>query len=332
MQKISVIIPIYNVEPYLAECLDSVIHQTYKNLEIILVNDGSTDACHQICEDYAAQDQRIIVIHKKNGGSAEARNQGLKFATGNLLGFIDSDDVLSLDFYQILLNKLIENDSDIVECGFHAFSKSENINYIYEQKNTLLELYDSESAMKSFLEDNLSVVVWNKLYKIELVKNISFPVGKYIDDVFWTYKVFAKAKKIAKISAPLYFYRQQTTSIMGAGYSLKRLDGLEGQEEMIEFIKTNFPNLEYLAIHMFCNASMFHYQQLSKLNHLDPQKKYREKIYAKVKQYQKWSVLKKWHWKDIVWFLLFIYLTGIYMKLRDYMEVKAEKFIDKNND
>lgn len=330
MHKISVIIPIYNVEPYLAECLDSVIHQTYKNLEIILVNDGSTDACPQICEDYAAQDHRIVLIHKKNGGLSDARNAGLAIATGDYISFVDSDDLLSLDFYQILLQTLIENEADIVECDFVKFEDELKV----AKKDILqeVEIYETEIALFQLLNGPLSIVVWNKIYKRNVVNGIEFPFGKINEDAFWTYKVFAKAKKIAKIPDPLYFYRQQATSIMGAGYSLKRLDGLEGQEEMIEFIKVNFPNLEYLAIQMFCNASMFHYQQLSKLNHLDPQKKYRKKIYAKVKHFEKWAILKKWHWKEVVWYLLFIYFTSFFMYLRDYMEVKAEKFLNKNND
>lgn len=327
MHKISIIIPIYNVDKYLSACIETVIHQTYQNLEIILVNDGSTDICPQICDDYAAKDQRIIVIHKKNGGLSDARNAGMKIATGDYISFVDSDDLLSLDFYQNILNALIKNDADVVECGFVKFEKENELKEVNIKTDIFnVEIYETENALLQLLNGPLSIVVWNKMYKKNIVKGIEFPFGKINEDAFWTYKIFAKAKKIAKISAPLYFYRQQSTSIMGADYSLKRLDGLEGQEEMIEFIKTNFPNLEYLAIKMFCNASMFHYQQLSKLNHIDSQKKYRRKIFINVKRYNKWSVLKKWHWKDVVWFLLFIYFTEFYMYLRDYMEMKAENF------
>ena len=121
MNKISIIIPVYNVEKYLSTCLNSVINQTYQNLEIILVNDGSTDACPKICEEYATKDNRIKVIHKQNGGLSDARNVGLKQTTGNLVSFVDSDDVLALDFYQKLINVLIKNNADIAECGFLKF-------------------------------------------------------------------------------------------------------------------------------------------------------------------------------------------------------------------
>ena len=130
---ISIIIPVYNVEKYLSECIESVINQTYKNLEIILVNDGSTDSCPQICEEYAAKDNRIKVIHKKNGGLSDARNIGLKQATGALISFVDSDDLLSLDFCQRLLDALIESDADIVECDFVKFEEeTEEINEVEE--------------------------------------------------------------------------------------------------------------------------------------------------------------------------------------------------------
>ena len=122
---ISVIVPIYNVEKYLQKCVDSIINQTYKNLEIILVDDGSPDNCPKMCDDYAEKDSRIKVVHKENGGLSDARNVGMEVATGEYVSFIDSDDYISLDFYETLLETIVDNDSDVVECGVVKFYENE---------------------------------------------------------------------------------------------------------------------------------------------------------------------------------------------------------------
>ena len=329
MHKISVIIPVYNVEKYLSACMESIINQTYKNLEIILVNDGSTDSCPQICEEYAAKDNRIKVIHKKNGGLSDARNIGLKQATGDLISFVDSDDVVSLGFYQKLLNAFIENNADIAECAFLKFEKENAMNEAKEDSCPNAEIFETEKALGQLLEGPLSICVWNKIYKKEVIEDIDFPVNKINEDEYWTYKVFAKAKKIVKIYNELYFYRQQATSIMGSGYSLKRLDGLQAHEERLAYLKENYPELEQSAIRTYCMVAMYHYHQLSKHNDIDPERTYRDSIYDKVKNYYKWAVLKNWYWKDIIWFLLFIYSPKNYMRFREYMDRKVERRLSK---
>ena len=320
MHKISVIIPVYNVEKYLSACMESIIHQTYKNLEIILVNDGSTDSCPQICEEYAAKDNRIKVIHKKNEGSAEARNEGLKLVTGDFVGFVDSDDFLSKDFYKTLIYLLEKNNADIVECGFYEFNNTNKIENNPVTKNLLEEIFDTENAMKAIMEGPLSVVIWNKLYKKELLQDINFPTGKYIDDVFWTYKVFGNAKKIVKIKEKLYFYRQQAGSIMRSKFSLRRLDALQGHEEKIEYMKKKFPRLENLAIKVFCFVSIYHYQELSINKEIDPNNIFRKKIYSKVKKFNNFCIYRNWHWKDIVWYQFFIFSPKYYLKVKEYFE------------
>lgn len=325
MHKISVIIPIYNVEKYLSVCLESVINQSYQNLEIILVDDGSTDACPKICDEYAAKDNRIKLIHKKNGGLSDARNIGVKHATGNLISFVDSDDVIALDFYEKLINILEENDADIVECGFRKFYNEKELSFVTKKYQQAVELFETEIAIEQIFTGLLSVVVWNKLYKKQIVDCLEFPINRINEDEFWTYKVFAKAKKIVKIQEELYYYRQQPESIIGKQYSIRRLDGLQAQEERIWYMKDNFPRLENLAIKTFCFISMHHYHQLVIHHKIDPERVIRKKIYSKVKHYQKWSILKKWHWKDIVWFLLFFYSPKNYIRLRDYMDRKVEK-------
>ena len=218
---ISVIVPIYNVENYLVRCIESIINQTYSNLEIILVDDGSPDKCSIICDEYAKKDSRIKVIHKKNGGLSDARNAGLDIATGEYIGFVDSDDYIDKNMYKEMINELIEKNADIVSCA---------INNIYSDRTEIInideEIYDAELALKNLiLGKNINQTVWNKLYKKEVIGNILFEKGKINEDEFWTYRILANSKKIITLNKPLYSYLHRASSIMGQGYSEKNLDG-----------------------------------------------------------------------------------------------------------
>lgn len=325
MNKLSIIIPIYNVEKYLPQCLDSVINQTYKNLEIILINDGSSDSCPKICEEYAAKDYRIKVIHKKNGGLSDARNEGLKIASGSFISFLDSDDFLSVDFYKILVRTLIEYDADIVECGFRKFERDLDFVKEIETGKENIELFETEIALKLLMTEYFKQIVWNKIYRKEIVADLQFPVNKINEDEFWTYKVFGNAKKIVKIPNELYFYRQQSDSIMGTKYSLKRLDGLQAMEERINFMRKDFPTLVNLAIEVFCFGSFFHYQKICEHQEIDPQKIYRKKIIKSVKKYNEFSIYKDWDWKAIFWYKLFLFNPKSYIKFRNYNDTRVQK-------
>lgn len=325
MHKISIIIPVYNVEQYLPQCLNSVINQAYQNLEIILVNDGSTDSCPQICDEYAVKDDRIKVIHKKNGGLSDARNAGLQMATGDFISFVDSDDLLSCHFYLSLLKIAVANNADISECGFCKFGENEKITLDKKYDDKPPEVFETEEALKLIMEGPLSVVVWNKIYRKEVIAQTRFPINKINEDEYWTYKVFANSKKIVKTQEELYFYRQQAASIMGQNYSLKRLDALEAHEERVLYIKEKFPKLEPLAIKVFCFISMSHYHQISIYKDLDPQRIIRRTIFSKVQKFNRLRILKNWYWKDIVWYQLFLWSPKNYMNLRDHMDMKAQK-------
>ena len=235
---ISIIVPIYNVEKYLKQCLYSVCNQSYKNLEIILVDDGSPDNCGRICDNYAKSDDRIKVIHKENGGLSSARNAGLDVAKGEYISFIDSDDYIALNFIEKLYTLCIKNNADISECEFVKFENEINVeksnvnNYIYTPKEILEQMY-SEKYLKT-------VVVWNKLYKKYIYNDLRFPLGKINEDEFCTYKAIYNCKtKIAVTEEPLYYYRYNKESIMGRKFNLKRLDVLEALDERKEFYKNN---------------------------------------------------------------------------------------------
>ena len=243
---ISVIVPIYNVEKYLARCVDSIVNQTYKNLEIILVDDGSPDRCPQMCDDYAKKDSRIKVVHKKNGGLSDARNAGMAVATGEYISFIDSDDYVSDDFFECLLDIMNKENSDIAECSVVKFYEDNRFDEFSDDLS--VKTYDTQDAMSALIAENqFHQHVWNKLYKTELVKDIPYAVGKLNEDEFWTYQVFGRANKVSKLNKTMYYYFQRNSSIMGVGYNIRRLDALEGKANRQKYIENNFPDLSTQA-------------------------------------------------------------------------------------
>lgn len=326
MNKISVIIPIYNVEQFLPLCLESVINQTYQNLEIILVNDGSTDSCPQICNDYASRDSLIKVVHQKNGGLSAARNAGLQIATGEFISFVDSDDLLSLDFYHILLNTLLENDADIVECEFQKFVNENQIICSKKESENLMHVFEGEKIIEALFKGPLHVMVWNKIYKLKLVRGMLFPLNRISEDVFWTYKVYGEATKTVKIDKELYFYRHRENSIMATKYSIKRLDSLDAYEEKIDYLKEKFPNLVEDVRKAYCFLLIDNYIQLKRNHEIDPDKFHRNIILEKIMNYNHFTEFKKWEWKDLVWYKLFILTPSIYMKVKGLNEKRIKTF------
>ena len=260
---ISVIVPIYNVEKYLARCVDSIVNQTYKNLEIILVDDGSPDRCPRMCDDYAEKDSRIKVVHKKNGGLSDARNEGMAVATGEYISFIDSDDYVSDDFFECLLDVMNKENSDIAECSVVKFYEDNRFDEFSDDLS--VKTYDTQDAMSALIAENpFHQHVWNKLYKTELVKDIPYAVGKLNEDEFWTYRVFGRANKVARINKTMYYYFQRSSSIMGVGYNIRRLDALEGKANRQKYIENNFPDLSTQAKIDLYGSCMFAYQSVLK--------------------------------------------------------------------
>lgn len=237
-EKISVIIPIYNVEKYLPKCINSVLNQTYSNLEIILVNDGSTDSCKQICEEYKKLDNRIKIINKKNGGLSDARNYGIEASTGNYIAFLDSDDWIDKELYMTLYKIIKRYDADISVCNFkksylNGDNKTHNSGKIkcYSNIEALNELYGKNSVQM--------IVAWNKLYKRSTIKELRFPVGRIHEDEYLTPIIIYNANKLVYIDNQLIYYRQTPNSIMNSKFNIKRLDYLYALENRIEFFKEN---------------------------------------------------------------------------------------------
>ena len=278
---ISVIIPIYNTEKYLRESLDSVINQSYKNLDIILINDGSTDNSKKICEEYVNKDSRVRLINQENKGAAIAKNIGLDLIKGDLFTILDSDDILHSNNLEILYVNMINTNADIVEGNFTTNLDEFNSKSIVKDHINIedIKIFNTEKALeKLIINERCHSTPWNKLYKTELLKNIKFPKDKYIDDEYWTYKLFLNAKYISSINLVTYYYRQHENSTMGKSYSIRRLDVIDAFYERYLIVKERFPNLEYLLLKNFLMSCIFNFQKLCMHNDLDKNKQYREYI------------------------------------------------------
>lgn len=216
--KLSIIVPVYNVQSYLNRCISSIVNQTYRNLEIILVDDGSTDNSGKLCDSYALHDNRIKVIHKTNGGLSSARNAGLSVVTGHYIGFVDSDDYIEPNMYELLLESMRGLHADIV-CAETFIERGNHKKYHPRFKENCV--FTHEEALNILLDGSLDTAVWNKLYKASLFKNLTFIEGRIYEDVGFLYKVFDKANVVAYVNKPLYHYIKRKGSIVSDAFNAK---------------------------------------------------------------------------------------------------------------
>lgn len=241
---ISVIIPVYNVEKYLSKCVNSIINQTYKKLEIILVDDGSLDTSGTICDEFWRKDERILVIHQENKGGGYARNVGLEKAKGKYISFIDSDDYIAPNMYEQLIDIFEKENADIVECEFVEVNDSE---YLFSKANEgmCLKQFSTKQALKENISDHyFRQLIWNKLYRKDIIGNIRFPVNTKIDDEFFTYKVIGNARKLVHCDEKMYAYRQHANSVMHSIDVKKRMEGIAAKCERHEYLIEHFPEIE----------------------------------------------------------------------------------------
>ena len=263
MPLISVIVPVYKVEPYLDRCVQSIVEQTYTNLEIILVDDGSPDNCPAMCDAWAERDRRIKVIHKENGGLSDARNVGMAAATGEYIAFVDSDDWIALEMLARLHQALEKDQSDIAACTVEMVWEDGSQNqFLTVQTDCVL---DRLEAQKALLEESLlKQPVWYKLYRRDTIGDIQFEIGKYHEDVYWSYQAIGNAGQVSLIDYVGYFYWQRAESIMGESYSLKRLDAIEAYERRYAYIAEDFPELEQSARLSILSNCIYHGQMALK--------------------------------------------------------------------
>lgn len=239
---ISVIIPVYNVEKYLRNCIDSVISQTYHNLEIILIDDGSPDKCGEICEEYANKDSRIKVIHKENGGLSDARNVGIQRAIGKYITFIDSDDDVKKEYIQYLYDLIIKDKTKMSIAAHTVISDEKEIDIGEGKKEK--KLTTQECLERMLCEDGFCVSAWAKLYDKELFENVEFPKGKLNEDNGTTYKLILKCDAIAYGNKSIYNYYKRENSIMTSKFCLRKMDLIELTDEMCDTIDKKYPNLK----------------------------------------------------------------------------------------
>ena len=241
MPLISIIIPVYNVVPYLKRCIDSVLHQTYRHIEIILVDDGSTDYSGEICEEYAKKDPRIIVIHKANGGLSDARNVGIVKASGDYIAFIDSDDYVCGRYIERLLHRLLKNNADIVICDY--FRGVEERFPVNTKQHGETQIFNSKDILKQWhgKYKHIETMAWNKLYRKALFteNNIFFPVGCLFEDVYITHLLIDKAEKIVIMNEKLYYYFQRQGSTMHTVSEKKMRESICAQNRRLAFFENN---------------------------------------------------------------------------------------------
>lgn len=241
MKKISVIVPIYNISNYLNRIILCLINQTYKNLEIILIDDGSTDDSGKICDEFKKKDNRIKVIHQKNSGVSVARNRGIEVSTGEYIGFVDSDDYISLEMYEVLYNNLIKTNSDVSVCSYISFK--EKIPSF--EKKDITKIFSNVEVLKDIITDGLITnFLWNKLFKKELFEGIKFPINKIYEDMYVLPRIFSKTKNVVYTESKLYGYFQRENSYVNTYNLEKNNNYFEFCDEIYKFL-SKYKELKY---------------------------------------------------------------------------------------
>ena len=234
MAEVSIIVPVYQVEKYIRQCVDSILAQTFTDFELILVDDGSKDRSGQICDEYAAMDRRVKVIHKENGGLSDARNRGMDQAAGNYFMFIDSDDYIAPTMLECLYKNILIEDADLAICNFlYLFENDRKKDFSTSMKSEVLcakEIFYNRKNERCY---GIWTVAWNKLYKKETFGEVRFRFGKYHEDEFWANDIYQLDIKIVTIPECLYYYRQRDNSIMGKKSAARNLDIIEALQERI---------------------------------------------------------------------------------------------------
>lgn len=237
---ISIILPIYNVDSYLKKCIESVLNQTYSNIEIILVDDGSTDNSPLICDEYKKKDSRVRTIHKKNGGLSDARNCGINLSTGKYLTFIDSDDYVSEDYVEYLYNLIKKNNTKISCCGHYIVKK----NKMYRKTASETKVFTKINALNAILYDEeIDLSSWGKMYEKSLFEDIKFPKGKFFEDTGTTYLLFDKCEGISVGKEIKYYYIIRNESITTKAFNKNKMDLITMTNKMVDFIELKYPEL-----------------------------------------------------------------------------------------
>lgn len=306
---ISVIVPVYKVEKYICECIESIINQTYKNLEIILIDDESPDNSGIICDEYAKKDPRLKVIHQKNGGLSDARNSGLKIMTGEFLMFVDSDDYITKDCIEKLYELSIHYNADLVIGGTEKFDdETKKVIWSTYDNSDNISVLDKEAAMKDMFENGCAS--WARLYRSEIHKDILFPVGEINEDEAIVLHLLEQCHRVIKTNYVIYNYRYRTESITSTRWERKKLDWVNHCKVNLEFVSFKYPDLINAAKLRYRNSVVWALNNMTynpkKFSDIIP--KFRNELKLLSKEISKNDISKK---ERIVQFLL-IYLYHSY--------------------
>lgn len=316
--KISIIVPIYNVEQYLNKGIQSLCDQTYSNIEIILVDDGSTDSSGGICDSFAKKDSRIKVLHIKNGGQSHARNIGLSIATGNIIGFMDGDDYASLDMYKTMVHIMQANNADIVECNFNGRKCLEKD--VIEENKLILDT--GKIVLQNQLNPNTvsrypSTSVWSKIFRREILEGCVFPEGKIHEEFLFLCKAFCQSKNYAYINTRLYNRVLREDSTTAAKFSLRTLDKLDVYRERNEYLKEiNENELWEMSKSSECMLMLHYYNELRRNQYNSQAVKIRKELIENYKYFFANRGTKRFiSFKKKTMYFLIVNLEWIYRKI-----------------
>lgn len=256
---ISIIVPVYNVKKYLDSCIKSLIVQTYHNIEIILVDDGSTDGSEAICDDWEKRDKRIHVIHQRNKGLSEARNTGIQFARGNYISFVDSDDYVENTIIEQLYQSIIKNKTEMSICGYYEVIENDFIKHYYSGDDVITP---KDFFVSIFGGVSLGSYAWNKLYRRELFDLIRFPEKQKFEDINTIYKLIIQCDRISVVKECLYYYVRRDNSITMSIDEKGINDQLYAIKERYEYIKRNYPELNKMALQQLYRMQITSWNQI----------------------------------------------------------------------
>jgi glycosyltransferase involved in cell wall biosynthesis len=283
--KVSIIVPIYKVEKYLKRCVESLLDQSYRNLEIILVNDGSPDNCGLMVDELAKLDSRIIPVHKENGGLSDARNLGMQYVTGNSTAFVDSDDWVDPHFISQLVDHSLKYGADVVQSAFfYAYPGYLLYDDRFYSENNPPLLLDNQTLMKELvINERVKNFAWGKLYKTDLIRDLPFKKGVLFEDVFWAHQVMQRVNRYVILHDPMYYYFQREDSIVSA-YTPKNLDILRGLKERHLVIEKHYKELINESYRMLLRTHMIHYNLLLANRNKDRKGHFRKGIRSFLKE------------------------------------------------
>ena len=285
---ISVIVPVYNVQDYLKNCIESILHQSYTNIELILINDGSQDNSPKICDEFKENDRRAIVVHKENGGQSSARNVGLKTATGNFVCFVDSDDwINSNNFFEIIVSVFLKNNVDIVEYDFSSFDSKTNVpaNLIKAKTENKLYRENREETLGRIIKKGL-FAVWPRVYKKDILSNLTFNENKVAEDVYYTLSIFQNQVDSIYIKQPFYNYRPNFNGVSRGIYTKNHFESIRASEYLVKQMEEKEDaELRIMAYEHFLKKLLTHYSRINYNKTIDSDYVLRREIKNLISQY-----------------------------------------------